>query len=167
MLRNAVRTAALALAFGLAAVVPAHAIMREVPLTEMVRTADAVVRAQVLTMESSWTPDHRGIRTEVTLTVSESWKGAYRGAERIRIELPGGRVGETLMQVEDQPEIRPGDDVVLFLRGSATDHRIVVHNDAQGAYHVVGARAIGIQHLAFDLNAFRTQVRNLVTTSGR
>src|SRR5262252_6464008 len=91
------------LLIGLAAAAPAAAFMLEVPMEDLVRTSDAVVRATVTDRQSRWLTSPHIIVTDVTLDVRESWFGTLQPGQHITLEVRGGEVGEIGMREEHQP----------------------------------------------------------------
>ncbi len=90
------------------------------PATDLetrVRTADLIVLAEPTSTECRPTLpalqlDWR-IETEVDLTPLETWKGT--APADLSLVLPGGRLGELEVVVEDVPTLVPGQPTVLLL----------------------------------------------------
>ncbi len=163
MRRSGLLLAALAVA---AVAAPAAALMLEVPMTEMVSTSTAIVRAHVTDLRSYWVASPHVIRTDVTLDVAEVWKGGLQAHQPLVVQVEGGKVGDMSMQVEHQPDLRPGDDVVLFLRATPAA-RFVINNDEQGRYSVLGDQVKGVRPEPTPLATFRATVARLVPTGTR
>jgi hypothetical protein len=89
-------------------------------LPELTAHSDAIVVAEVISAASTFEEGHRSIRTEVTLSVQESWKGHFLGKTRtVKVLQPGGVVGDLEMKVHGLPNFQLGEKAVLFL--SAVD----------------------------------------------
>lgn len=155
-----------ALALIAALATPAAAIMVELPVEQVVSLSDAVVRGRVIELNSYLLENPRVIRTDVTLEVAEAWVGPMQAGSRIVVQLQGGRVGDLVQQVEHQPDLRPDDDVVLFLTTSPSA-RHVITADVQGKYDVVGDQIMNLKRELLDLSAFRSRVRQQARMLGR
>ena len=89
--------------------------LERMSLDQLARAADTVVRARCASTSARW--ENGAIWTFSEFDLVERFKG--NPPERIRVRSPGGRVGHISTRVEQAPEFRPGDDVVLFLEASA------------------------------------------------
>lgn len=132
-----------------------HLLVAESSVPELVQDAEAVVLGQVETaLPSQQTVNtHTGdpsLYTDVMISVERVLKGHVD--QRIVIRLPGGSVGtgkkRITMIVEDVPEFRSGERVLLFL-GKGTDglfelpeEHYTVYGWFQGKYRVANERAI-------------------------
>jgi hypothetical protein len=94
-------------------------------LQDLVRGAESIVRARVVSNAAAWDPDRRFIWTWTTLDVVETWKGPATG--RIALRELGGEVGSVGMRVAGTPKYAVGEDVIVFL-----------YRDAQGAQRTLG-----------------------------
>jgi hypothetical protein len=93
--------------------VAAAAVFLETSVEEVSRASDAVVRGRVEKRTSFWSKDHRTIDTEVEIAVTSVWKGAP--GTRVRIVVPGGRMGDLAQRVDAAPAFADGEEVVVFL----------------------------------------------------
>jgi hypothetical protein len=84
---------------------------------ELVRESHAVVYGRVTAVEGRWTADRRTIESVVTLEAVEHFKGTLTDTTTFRV--PGGEAGGRRLIVAGAPAFRPGDAVVVFLRGQA------------------------------------------------
>ncbi len=83
-----------------------------VPIAELARTADVVLRGEVVSR--SCERDARGrLTTRIELAVSEVWKGARTA--HFTVVQAGGTLGEQRQTVTGQAEYRIGEEVVAFL----------------------------------------------------
>jgi len=89
----------------------------KLPLEEMARRADLVVRGQVREVETA--QDEQGLptRTIVVLEVLEVMKGQPT-APVLRLALPGGVNAAGFRHVHGMPGFEPGEEVVLLLERS-------------------------------------------------
>jgi hypothetical protein len=87
----------------------------------LLSASDVVVLGTVEHTESMW----RGKRivTRAVVRVDDLAKGAT--AERIEVLAPGGTVDGVRMRVIGVPQLRVGDQSVLFLRGALSAYRVV------------------------------------------
>lgn len=104
---------------------------------EVARSSDAVVRGRVLSTTSRFTRDGRRIVTDVEIGVESAWKGAPE--TRVRIVVPGGRVGSIAQWVDAAPTFEEGEEVVVFLAQRGAIWRVM--GQALGKYRVEGADA--------------------------
>ena len=84
---------------------------------ELVRESHAVVYGRVTAVDGRWTADRRTIESVVTLDAVEHFKGTV--TETTTFRVPGGEAGGRRLIVAGAPAFRPGDTVVVFLRGQA------------------------------------------------
>ncbi|MFN7978793.1 MAG: hypothetical protein U0P30_11685 [Vicinamibacterales bacterium] len=146
-------------------------------LEELVQESVTVVHGRVTGVDAHWTADRRTIESTVTLDVTDTLKGAV--TETASFVVPGGEAGGRILVMPGAPVFRPGDDVIVFLRGRAPAlpqpvglslgvFRVAV--DARGVAQVVpsaistaGARGTVARGAATrevrSLDAFRADVR--------
>ena len=101
---------------------------------EMVQGSQLVVHGRVVDVHSQQTGDRRSIETLVTVTVSDALKG--RPGDTVSFRLPGGDVGRYRRVVVGVPRLAAGDDVIVFLRGSAPALP-TIFGLSQGLYRVL------------------------------
>ena len=148
---------ALVVAAGLALALltgPAFALLVEVTPDQLAAGADAVIRGQVATTSSRWNPEHTGIVTDVTIRVTETWTGSVAAGASTIITIAGGEVPPVGMSVDDQPEFRTGEDVVVFL-ALRPEGGYGVFADIQGKLTVEGNELVSHAGLVYPLEAFR------------
>jgi hypothetical protein len=78
---------------------------------QLTAQSDAVVMGRVEGVDASW--EQGRITSLVHVEVSAAYKGHTRS--EIELRVPGGAVGGMHMHVSSEPELRPGDEAVLFL----------------------------------------------------
>ncbi len=127
----------LALALAILAGPALAAVARPTSVESLARSADAVIRGQVSGQWSRWAGGGRRIFTSVQVTVSEVWKGA--APPLVRIEVPGGAVGDIAQHVDAAPAFDDGEEVVVFLDRRGDDWQ--VHGLALGTFRVEGDEA--------------------------
>jgi len=103
-----------------------------------------IVHGRVLDLYSHWNDDHGFILTEVRVRPTQVLKGGPAAGD-ISFTVMGGRVGDITSLVIGNAELVPGSHYVLFLNredlpGAAG--RLTVRDLVQGAFDVVGGRAI-------------------------
>lgn len=111
--RNGVR-AAIALAVVCAAPHANASVVTYMDTEALVRSSPVIVRGEVAAIVSRSDPDYAEIRTDVTIHVQESFRGAAAGA-LMNVRLLGGRVNGRESFVFGSPEFRRGERVLLFL----------------------------------------------------
>ncbi len=83
-------------------------------LRDGMRGAELVVRGEVERAEARQVDAGRRIVTIVTLRVTRRYLG--EGGTRVRVRLPGGRLGDLAQRVGGVPLVAPGDRLLLMLR---------------------------------------------------
>jgi len=102
-------------AVGLSFPVALASVVRALDLPYLAASAERIVVADVLSVESAWDAAHRNIHTTVALAVRESWKGDIPGSGRLVLRQLGGTVGEIEMSVLGTATFVPGERALLFL----------------------------------------------------
>ena len=110
----------------LLAALPARAVTLAGPAdaASLTASADAVVRAQVVKQSSDWVrsdPKSGLIVTFVDLKIIESWKGQAAPAATVRVQVPGGAVGDLGQVSQGAAAFEDGEEVVIFLRRRAAE----------------------------------------------
>jgi hypothetical protein len=103
---------------------------------EMVSASQTVVHGQVIDLRAFETNGRRRIETVVTVRVVDSLKG--NPGATVSFRVPGGEVGRYRRVIVGAPQFARGDEVVLFLKGSAPELPIPF-GLGQGVYRVVRA----------------------------
>jgi hypothetical protein len=103
---------------------------------EMVAASQTVVHAQVIDLRAFETNGRQRIETVVTVRVVDSLKG--NPGETVSFRVPGGEVGRYRRVIVGAPRFARGDEVVLFLKGSAPELP-VPFGLGQGVYRIVRA----------------------------
>ena len=80
-------------------------------LAQLARSADTIARVRCVSSAGQW--DNCAIWTFSEFEVVERFKGAP--PNRIRVRVPGGRVGHLMATIEATPKFLAGKESVLFL----------------------------------------------------
>ncbi len=143
---------------------------------EMVTASQTIVQGRIVDVRSYETAGRKTIESLVTVQVVDAIKG-QPGATAY-FKLPGGQVGRYRRVMVGTPQFTPGDEVVLFLKGSApavpmpfglTQGVYRVSRDVSGRAMVMPAVAGGAGRVvrgdparrALDLAAFTSMVRTI------
>lgn len=85
-------------------------------LPQIVDGSQLIVRGRVVGVRAEMPAGRRSIHSVVTLAVDEALKG--RPGPTVLFRVPNGQVGRYRRVVVGAPEFLPGDEVIVFLRGS-------------------------------------------------
>lgn len=88
-------------------------------LEELATESTAIVRARVLDRSAAWDDERKRIYTTTVLEVVESVYSATPLGREVRVRTLGGEVGEVGMKVAGTPDLKLGEEVLLFLRPDA------------------------------------------------
>jgi hypothetical protein len=106
----------------------------KLPIEEMTRRADLVIRAEVTDVAVLTVPgDSRPVSTDVTLRIVVVLKGQAT-APTLRINLPGGVGKDASVTIPGMPTFHPGEEVVLFLE--RTSRGWIPSGLSQGKYRI-------------------------------
>ena len=131
------RKLALATAACLAAAPLAHAtIMLPMSLEDLAHESSTVVRARVLAKEAGWDEARQRIYTTTTMAVVETVFATEKLAAEIRVRTLGGEVGEVGMKVSGAPDIKIGEETLLFLRDDHLPGQFLVVGMNQGRFRL-------------------------------
>lgn len=108
---------------------------------DMIVESRAIVRAKVLSVESSFDAQRNDVFTYVTLRVKDVLKGELR-ARKIVLKEAGGTFKGLTSVVHGGAEFVPGEKVLLYL-GTWPDGSLRVHNLFLGKYSVVADSQTG------------------------
>jgi hypothetical protein len=92
----------------------AAALMLEMSLEELASGADSIIVGQVLHRNCYWNRDKTEIFTKVVVSTEERLKGIGNSGN-ISIAVPGGKIGDTTVEVTDVPDFSVGEKVVIFI----------------------------------------------------
>ncbi len=143
---------------------------------EMVAASQTIIHGRVVDVQSYETAGRRTIESLVTVQVVEAIKGQPGGTAYFK--MPGGQVGRYRRVMVGAPQYARGDEVVLFLKGSApavpmpfglTQGVYRVNRDPAGRATVMPMVATGPQRIVrgdpsrrpLELAAFTSMVRTV------
>jgi hypothetical protein len=92
----------------------AAALMLKMSLEELSSGADSIIVGQVLLRKSHWNRDKSDIYTKIVISMEERLKGNVR-SDKIVISVPGGKIGDTTVEVTDVADFSVGEKVVIFI----------------------------------------------------
>lgn len=142
------RTALLSVVLcGLATAPRSQAAVVAYDIDALVNRSEFIVCGRVVAIESYWgSIGELGpvILTDVTLEVSEAWKGNPEGG-RITLQLLGGRIGDRWQYCAESPRFASGEEVLVFARKYAG--RLWATGWAQGKYRIVADRDRGTREV--------------------
>jgi hypothetical protein len=105
--------------------------VEKISIERMTGEASLVVYGRVLSSYSQW--EGKVIYTYTTVRVSESLKGDAGPA--VTIKQLGGQIGETGLEVSGSPELKTGEEVVLFL--TRWQKQYWIHSIVLGKFTVI------------------------------
>jgi hypothetical protein len=120
---------------------------------ELAQKSDAIVMAKVEDQSSRQDPTNKEIYTYITISVTESIKGA-KGEKSITIRQLGGSVGNIISAVPGMPTFKNGEEVVLFLSAKDRAGYPWVMGLQQGKYSIVTDEN-GLKHVRNELDGIR------------
>ncbi len=124
----------------LAPVAAQATVVLPVDFKQLTSRATVIVRGRVVSLNSQWGAQGRGIETMVTVEISHSLKGDVAGEVTFRV--PGGKIGRFRAVTVGAPVFHEGDEVIVFVEGNSPEiPRIVGFN--QGVYRVSVDRTSG------------------------
>jgi len=145
-----------------------QALLIEYSLPELVKESDIICRGKVIKTECRWgSPDwdqnSHLIFTDITLSASEFYKGKPEKKELI-ITCEGGEVGEVGLLVEDMPQFKIGEEVLVFLGKETSKGTRTVTNLYNGKYTISQGRVLEKNE---PINRFVNRVKNTVKEQQR
>ncbi|MGE0593160.1 MAG: hypothetical protein AB7G23_17475 [Vicinamibacterales bacterium] len=84
-------------------------------LDDMAAASGIIVRGTITAVRGVPTADRRGIVSRIDVRVEEGFKGASGPGTSLVFEVPWGRVGRYRRILVGAPDLRPGDELFLFL----------------------------------------------------
>ncbi len=120
----------------------AAALMAGLSTHQLTCGADLVAEGTVLRLSCFWNEEKTHIFTGAVVSVAQVYKGSY-SRKLLRVEYPGGRVGDLRLGVTDAPRLEKGQRVMLFLNykhipeaGNTFIPSFTVNGSAQGVYTI-------------------------------
>jgi hypothetical protein len=117
---------------------------------ELTARADRVILGVVESQAAHWTSDHQAIYTDVTVRVTQSYKGGAAPGERVVVRREGGSLDGLGMRVFGAAQFAVGEEVVVFTEKRAGIAYTV--GMTQGKLHVY-QDSDGVKRVAADLGA--------------
>ncbi len=136
---------------------PAQAMIIKMDIDEMAQKATHIVRGQVVSLHSAWTPERTTILTAVTVRVDENWKGSFQKNSTVVFSVVGGVVGTTGVMSEHAPKFFADEKVLLFL-DTDEQGQLRVAQDEQGKFTVAEPYVVNQLHNPIELNRFKDEV---------
>jgi hypothetical protein len=102
-------------------------------MRDIVDGSELIVHGRVLDVRSEMTASRRSIHTFVTVAVDEALKG--RPGRTVIFRVPNGQVGRYRRVIVGAPEFTVGEEVVVFLHGTAPSIP-TLFGLSQGVYRV-------------------------------
>ncbi len=96
--------------------IPINGLMIEIEPDELTNGSEYIITGKVTNMKSEWEDKDKGlIYTNVKISIKDSLKGNLKQGDELTIRIGGGRIGFMEMLVEDQPEFKINEEVLVFL----------------------------------------------------
>ena len=128
-------------------------------LRELTLGSSDVVIGRVEGTQTRWSESHTRILTDVTVSVSESLKGAP--GEHLVLTQLGGDLDGFRYAVPGSPMFRPGEEALLFVWRDAAG-RAQVNGLAQGKFDIGSDAATGVRTVQRAVEGLRVRdVRSL------
>ena len=116
----------------------------------LVGEAHAIAVGHVVAVEPRWREGRRGIETALTFEVEQYLKGDL--GRTVTFAVPGGQLGRYRSVMPGAPVISEGDELVLFLTGSASSHTHVL-GLSQGVFRIMTDRVRGVRLIVPEIPA--------------
>jgi hypothetical protein len=140
---------ALGLSLGLATAARATVLM-PLDTAALTQRADRVVLGTVESSQAHWSADHKSIYTDVTLRVTQVYKGDASVGGTVVVRREGGSIDGVGMRVFGAASFSLGEEVVVFMETRGVASYTV--GMTQGKLRVVRG-SDGIKRVAADLSA--------------
>ena len=144
LLRRRVRTLAAGSAAAMMLVLAttaAHATIVLDSPQRMVEQSDAIIAGEVTAVHSYYSTDMlpATIVTDVSIMVLESMKGGLNKSSTVTVRMPGGQVGDHIVESSNHPRFREGEKVVLMLTASRKDIGLTLSYGSVGTFRMIRA----------------------------
>lgn len=114
---------------------------------ELVAQADFILVGVISNSQSLQLPEG-AIVTDLTLDIRRSVKGDRPAGSSLMLRMLGGKLGDVELVVDGAPALRPGQTVLLFVRGNMSEMFPFV-GVQQGVFHVRQDQSAGVERV-FD-----------------
>ena len=134
----------------------------------LVRKATVIIEGRILRATSAWNADHTQIHTKVVVSIQGIIKGNIQNRRTLELNVLGGRVGDTVMEVVGGNHYRPGEELFLFIE--APDSLLPVVGLFQGKLAIDTDPVTGVEKVSTRNEtrvAFRTRIAGIVATQAQ
>jgi hypothetical protein len=112
-----------------------HGAMVKLSLEELVADADLIIVGTVDSVQSELVEGR--IVSFATVSVRLKAKGEMEPTQdEIIVRFPGGMVGDVGMKVEDSPDFKKGEEILLFLQKTKTPSVYMTVGSSQGKFMI-------------------------------
>ncbi len=101
-------------------------IMQRLEIEELARNSSDVFHGQIVSTETYWNAEHTRIYTGVGVRVNETFKGAARRGDVVKVVQLGGEKDGFKTEYTGRPEFSAGESVVLFTTRNRNNELTVV-----------------------------------------
>ena len=101
-------------------------IMQRLEIEELTRNSSDIFHGQITSTQTYWNAEHTRIYTGVTVRINETFKGAARRGETIKVVQLGGEKDGRKTDYAGRPEFAAGESVVLFTTRTRSNELTVV-----------------------------------------
>lgn len=101
-------------------------IMQRLEIEELTRNSSDVFHGQVVSTETYWNAEHTRIYTGVQVRINETFRGAARRGETVKVVQLGGEKDGSKTDYAGRPEFAVGESVVLFTTRTRNNDLTVV-----------------------------------------
>jgi hypothetical protein len=139
----------------------AHGAMVKLSLDELVTQADLIVMGCVESVKSEMVEGK--IFSFATVSVTSKIKGEPEATQdQVVVRFPGGTLGDVAMKVEDSPDYKQGEEVLLFLKRIENQPGYSTAGSSQGKFliknHIVVKENI-------PLDQFLERIQSLISSA--
>lgn len=125
------------------AAIPVHATsLMRAGLNDLTTANSTIVLGEVVELSSYWNADATFILTDVRVRAQQTLRGNKRAGTEFTFTILGGTVGDLTALIVGGPELKPGNQYVLFLNEEdlpSAKARLTVRDLVQGVFDVVRA----------------------------
>ncbi len=133
------------------------ALMQKISVEDLTKEADVIVIGDIKDVESRWSQGRTPINTHVMLSVENYIKGG-KGQETLTIITQGGSKWGFTVWVEDAPDFRKNEKVLVFLKKAGREFSVA--GWAQGKYIVENEEVREISGEKVSLKDFLRRVED-------
>ena len=117
---------------------PAQALIANVSDAEMVSLSDDVVVGKITAIETveREVPGMKYLVTNVSLEPTDTVKAAVNKNSPLALRMPGGRKGAIITKVSDFPQLKVGQNVMLYVRFDSKTSSYIIVGGNRGSFNV-------------------------------